>query len=201
LPERDVRAFRDNLAWPASTVVVATVARMEPRKNQAMLINAIAELQRQGVPLAYVCAGDGEERTRLVERAHALAIGNWVRFPGAVSDHEKALILCAADIHAMPSIRHGSMIEGFGIAFIEAAAAGTPSVAGNVGGQSEAVLDGKTGLVVDGSSLPAVCSALRRLALDGALREHMGQEGKKWAAGNNWTSVVQRTRAAIQRVA
>jgi glycosyltransferase involved in cell wall biosynthesis len=100
----------------------------------------------------------------------------------------------------MPSIRHGSMIEGFGISFMEAAATGTPSIAGNVGGQSEAVLDGRTGLVIDGSSLSEVRSALRCLTLDPALRERMGREGKKWAAANDWASIVQRTQAAIQRI-
>jgi glycosyltransferase involved in cell wall biosynthesis len=200
MSKADAGAFRDALLWPPETVIVATVARMEPRKNQAIVIRAIAELRSEGIPLAYICAGDGEEHSRLVETARSLGIEQWVRFPGAVSDGEKVSILAAADVHAMPSIRHGSMIEGFGISFMEAAATGTPSIAGNVGGQSEAVLDGRTGLVIDGSSLSEVRSALRCLTLDPALRERMGREGKKWAAANDWASIVQRTQAAIQRI-
>ncbi|MGH9959424.1 MAG: glycosyltransferase family 4 protein [Pyrinomonadaceae bacterium] len=196
-PEADLQAYRSQWRWPAGTVVVSTVARMEPRKNHAMVIRALAELRKEGRSVAYICAGDGQERARLIGLAQELGMRNWVRFPGAVTDQEKKLIYGASHIYAMPSIQVGEMIEGFGIVFLEAAAAGMPAISGNSGGQSEAVIHGKTGFVVDGASLPDVHQAVRNLVDNGELRAVMGREGKKWAAEHDWTKVVERTRTAI----
>lgn len=84
------------------------------------------------------------------------------------------------------------MIEGFGIVFLEAAAAGIPSIAGNAGGQPEAVLHGCTGLVIDGANLAELKQAIRLLAEDVKLREYLGANGRKWAAENDWRSVAQK---------
>jgi phosphatidylinositol alpha-1,6-mannosyltransferase len=192
--------YRRSWDWPDGTIVVATVARMEPRKNHAMVLRAVAELRRRGLSLAYYCAGDGEERRHLEELATALGLAPWVRFPGPVTDAEKRLAFAACDIHAMPSIQVGPMIEGFGIVFVEAAAAGVPSVAGSTGGQAEAVRDGETGLVVDGTSLAAVCGALERLAADPGLRGRMGAAGREWAAQNDWDLIARKAYAEIRRI-
>jgi phosphatidylinositol alpha-1,6-mannosyltransferase len=127
----------------------------------------------------------------------AMGLQDWSRFPGAISEHEKRLLFAASDIYAMPSIQLGEMIEGFGIVFLEAAAAGVPSVCGNTGGQPEAVLDRETGIVVDGEDLNDVASAVRNLAINPELRRYMGERGRVWAAEHAWESVVERTREAI----
>jgi phosphatidylinositol alpha-1,6-mannosyltransferase len=193
----DVGRYRRTWGWPDDTMVVATVARMEPRKNHAMVLEAVASLRNRGVPVAYFCAGDGEERARLAERAITLGVQEWVRFPGAISDSEKKLAFAACQVHAMPAIRVGPMIEGFGIVFIEAAAAGVPSIAGNTGGQAEAVKDGETGLVVDGTSLAAVSGALEVLYRDGARRARMGTTAREWARQHDWTRIADAAHARI----
>jgi phosphatidylinositol alpha-1,6-mannosyltransferase len=199
-PEEDRQAYRSRLGWPAETVVVSTVARMEARKNHAMVIRALAELRHEGRSVAYICAGDGEERNRLVASAQKLGMHDWIRFPGAVTEQEKKLIYGVSHIHAMPSIHVGEMIEGFGIVFLEAAAAGIPSVSGNTGGQAEAVINGETGFVVDGASVTDVYRALANLVNNRGLRTLMGREGKRWAAYHDWTRVVDRIRTAIEGV-
>jgi phosphatidylinositol alpha-1,6-mannosyltransferase len=199
LPAAEVAAFRSQWRWPAEAIAVATVARMEPRKNHASVIRAICELRRQGLPLTYVCAGDGQERESLVALTRECALEPWVRFPGAVTERDKRLIFAACDIHAMPSVRAGPMIEGFGIVFLEAAAAGKPSVCGNTGGQAEAVQDGMTGLVVDGSDHSQLIDAMGRLARDPEIRTRMGEAGRRWAAQNEWVRVRQRIVAEIGR--
>jgi phosphatidylinositol alpha-1,6-mannosyltransferase len=90
------------------------------------------------------------------------------------------------------------MIEGFGMVFLEAAAAGVPTVCGNTGGQPEAVLDMETGIVVDGRDPVGVASAVRQLATDPELRRRLGEHGRRWAAAHAWEHVVERTRQAIQ---
>lgn len=187
----EIERFRRQWKWPEGTLVVTTVARMEPRKNQASVIRAIARLRREGLQLAYVCGGDGEERKRLTQLSSELALDAWVRFTGRLTENEKVLTFMAADIHAMPSIRVGEMIEGFGIVFLESSAAGIPSIAGNVGGQSEAVIHGKTGLVVDGADVSAVTDAVRTLSLDSTLRRQMGQAARNWAEHHDWAGVFE----------
>lgn len=190
-------ALRAKSGWPTHTLVVSTIARMEPRKNHAMVIRALAELHKEGLSIDYVCGGDGEENNRLVALARDLGLSERVRFTGKISDEEKITIYMASDIYAMPSIRCGAMIEGFGIVFLEAAAAGIPSIAGNCGGQSEAVLHGVTGLVVDGTSLQQVTTAIRTLAMDESRREVMGREAIKWALEHDWSNVSRQTFAEV----
>ncbi len=197
-PKEDLARFRAQWRWPAETTVVGTIARMEPRKNQSAVIRAVAALRQSGLPIAYVCAGDGEERQRLQALVSELGIQDWVRFTGAVPEAEKVMTYGACDFCAMPSIRVGEMIEGFSIVFLEAGAAGTPSICGNIGGQPEAVLDGRTGLVVDGTDLRQVQLAIERLATDVPLRTRMGREAAIWARSHDWSSVSAQALAAIE---
>jgi phosphatidyl-myo-inositol dimannoside synthase len=199
VPSRSSREeFRRRWKWPAETIVVSTVARMEPRKNQSMVIRAIADLRGEGLPLAYVCGGDGEERAKLDGLVQSLGLQAWVRFTGTLSDEEKILTYGASDIFAMPSIQSGQMIEGFGIVFLEAAAAGMPSISGNVGGQAEAVREGETGFVVDGLDLAEVKDAIKRLASDASLRKEMGQKGTKWANLHDWSRISSQVSTAVR---
>jgi len=93
-------------------------------------------------------------------------------------------------------VQIGEMIEGFGIVFLEAAAAGVPSICGDSGGQTEAVKNGETGLVVDGRDPAIIAAALRTLAVDTELRQRMGRNGRRWAADFDWARVRERTLAA-----
>ena len=182
--------FRKRWAWPADTIIVSTIARMEPRKNQDAVLHAVAELRAAGLALGYVCAGDGAERGALERRAKELGIAEWVRFPGALSESDKLLTYAASDIYAMPSIQAGEMIEGFGIVFLEAAAAGIPAICGSIGGQPEAVSAEVTGIVVDGNDAAAVTAALRRLASDPALRSRMGVAARRRATEFDWSHMA-----------
>lgn len=200
IPRHERDAYRKAWGWPEGTVVVCTVARMEARKNQAMVLRAIARLADQGVSVAYVCGGDGPERERLSAMASEMRVEPRVRFLGRVTDEEKRLVYAASDIHAMPSVQLDEMIEGFGIVFLEAAAAGVPSIAGNTGGQSEAVHNGKTGFIVDGTDIDQVAGAIRQLADNEDLRRRMAREGLEWARYNDWREIVDRTRYEVEAI-
>jgi phosphatidylinositol alpha-1,6-mannosyltransferase len=152
--------------------LVLAVSRLVPRKGFDVLIDAVA-----GLPDVHLAiAGAGRDRHRLLRRAEARGIARRVRFLGRVPDDESFPRLYAcADVFAMPCRdRWGGLeAEGFGIVFLEAAAAGIPSVAGRSGGSHEAVVDGETGLVVDGRALD-VRGALAALLADDQLRSKMG---------------------------
>jgi phosphatidylinositol alpha-1,6-mannosyltransferase len=189
--------LRQTLPWSADTLVLCTVARMEPRKNQAAVIAAVARLRGEGMPVAYICAGDGPEAMNLRRAAAAAGMTDYVMFPGQVSDTQRNAFMQACDVCIMPSIQAGNVFEGFGMVFLEAAAAGRPSIAGNSGGQPEAVLHGETGLVVDGSNQDEICAAITHM-MDPAARLAMGGEARLWAARNDWSMVASRTLAAIE---
>lgn len=199
-PKIDRAEFRRHRRWPSDTVVVCTIGRMEARKNHAIVIRAIAELRQRQHPVALVCAGDGPEKSALHTLADDLGIAQWIDFPGAISEHEKLAVYCAADMFAMPSIKRGPLIEGFGIVFIEAAAAGLPAIGGNTGGQPEAILHGETGLIVDGSDLSQVVTALERLVGDAEERQIMGRNAKQWAERHSWDRIVDTTLARVSEV-
>lgn len=189
VPEERVKAYRRRWGWKDDVVVLLTMSRMEARKNHATVIKALGKLRQDGLPLAYVIAGEGEEEPRLKKMASNLGLSEWVRFVGRIPEGEKPLCFCAADIHVMPSIQLGPMTEGFGIVFLEAAAAGIPSIAGRVGGQSEAVRDGETGLLVDGTKMEDLIRAIKNLAQDRHLRAQLGQNGKIFAENYDWSNV------------
>ena len=124
-------------------------------------------------------AGDGRDLARL--RRLAAASPRDVRVLGRVSDEDRAALLGAADVFVMACRNRwfGLEQEGFGIVFLEAAAAGVPQVAGDSGGAPEAVLDGVTGLVVEAPEDPgAVAEALRSLLADPARRRRMGRAAR-----------------------
>lgn len=196
--ESEIAKFQAQLGWPNGTIIVSTIARMEPRKNHGMVIKAIADLRKEGYPISYICGGSGPESANLKALANELGIAKWVQFPGRLSEEDKILTFGCSDIYVMPSIKVGEMIEGFGIVFLEAAAAGIPSICGKVGGQGEAVLHCKTGLMVDGESLDEVKSAIKALVGDKSLRRKMGEDGIRWAAEHNWSRVVKDTHKALR---
>ena len=173
-------------------VILVTIARMEPHKNHESVIRVLKELYDEGLTLAYVLGSTGEKEKDLKRLVHDLKLNEIVRFLGYLSEEEKIKTLCAADIHIMPSIQVGPMIEGFGIVFMEAAAAGLPSIAGKVGGQPEAVLHGKTGLIVDGTNLNEIKEAIKRLVTNAELRKEMGNKAREWARAHDWSIIAQK---------
>lgn len=189
----DRRVARLTLGLPSDGIALCTVARMEPRKNQRAVIEALAALALSGRRYHYICAGDGPERSALEDLAHQKSLQDYIKFPGRISEHDKFHIFAAADIHVMPSIQTGDMLEGFGIVFIEASAAGIPSIAGDSGGQREAVRDGRTGRVVDGRNISALASAIDDLARDPSKRRALGAEARKFARSHDWSAIKQST--------
>jgi phosphatidylinositol alpha-1,6-mannosyltransferase len=171
------RAFGLHEARP----LVLGVSRLVPRKGFDVLIDAVAGLP--DVQLAI--AGDGRDRERLEARASKRELGGRVRFLGRVPDGVLAPLVASADVFAMPCRDRwlGLEAEGFGIVFMEAAAAGVPVVAGRSGGSHEAVVDGTTGFVVDGRSAREVRRAVVRLVADPELRERMGNAARVRAIG------------------
>lgn len=186
----DVRRFspgssggeiRERYAIEHSSLIVC-VSRLVPRKGQDALIRALPEIRRRIPNASLLLVGDGPYRGRL-ERMAAEAPPGSVVFAGEVSDEELPSFYAAADVFALPcrSRFAGLEVEGFGIVYLEAAAAGKPAVAGSSGGAAEAVVDCRTGTVVDGRQTGHVARALSSLLADREWSAAMGARGREHA--------------------
>jgi phosphatidylinositol alpha-1,6-mannosyltransferase len=159
--------------------VVACVSRLVRRKGQDVLIRAMPRIRERVPEAALLIVGGGPARDRL-EAMAALEPPGSVVFAGQVSEEDLPRYYRAGEVFAMPCrTRHGGLeVEGWGNVFIEAAACGVPVVAGDSGGAREALVDGATGLLVDGTSVEAVAGAVASLLEEPARARAMGAAGR-----------------------
>jgi len=193
---------RRRLSLPPEALVVVSVSRLVPRKGMDVLIRAAARLRIAHPDLFVVIAGAGRDRgrlRRLIDRT-----GAPVRLLGRVSEDDKAALLRAGDVFAMVCRNRwgGLEQEGFGIVFLEAAAAGLPQIAGDSGGAAEAVVDGETGIIVsDPAEETEVAAALERLLADEAMRRRMGAAARQRAMNSfDYDTLAPRLAEALAEV-
>lgn len=159
-----------------------TVARLDPHKGHATTLRALAGGLR-GIPgLRYLIAGSGPEEGRLRRLVFSLGLAGQVEFLGHVADETLPDLYRAADVFVMPSAflpGRWDLVEGFGIAYLEASAAGKSVVAGRSGGTEDAVVDGVTGFLVDPADPVALARTVRALLEDPSLAERMGKAGRE----------------------
>jgi phosphatidylinositol alpha-1,6-mannosyltransferase len=181
LPAIERASTRARLGLPGTGPLVLSVSRLVPRKGMDTLIKAAARLRAEGKHpnLTVAIAGHGRDKPRLEHLIRKT--GAPVRLLGRISAPDLPGLYACADAFALccRSRWGGLEQEGFGIVFLEAAAAGVAQVAGRSGGADEAVVDGETGLVVDDPGDPgAVAHALRRLLGDDEGRRRMGRAAR-----------------------
>lgn len=199
LADAERAAARKEFGLPADAALVVALTRLVPRKGMDTLIRAAGKLRSRIPDLVVAIAGSGRDERRLrgiAERSKAT-----VRLLGRVSDELLPGFLGAGDVFAMPcrSRWGGLEQEGFGIVFLEAAAAGIPQVGGRTGGAAEAVLHGETGLVVDLPESPEwVADAIEDLFSDDARRRRMGSAARKRVEQDfSYDVIATRLRSAI----
>ena len=164
-------AARRRLGIAPDALVIGTVGRLVPVKDQAGLLRALALLKAQHTKFRAVIAGDGPLRTDLVALAASLGLDDRVEFIGERTDVED--VLASFDIFVLSSVS-----EGLSNTILEAMASGVPVIATRVGGAEELVDDGRTGLLIQPSSVEQLAEALHRLALSLSEREEMGRAGR-----------------------
>jgi phosphatidyl-myo-inositol dimannoside synthase len=178
-PELDGRWVREAFGI-GDRPLILSVSRMVHRKGQDVLIDAFPIVQRAVPDVALLLVGDGPARERLEARVSARALSSSIRFAGEVEDADLPAFYAAADVFATPCrTRWGGLeVEGFGIVFLEAAAAGLASVAGDSGGAAEAVIDEETGLIVDGADASSTAEALVLLLSDDERADEMARAAR-----------------------
>lgn len=168
--------------------VVVCVSRLMPRKGQDMLIRAWPTVQRSVPDAALLLVGGGPQRGKLERAVSDARLEGSVVITGTVPWDELPGHYAAGDVFAMPcrTRNRGLDVEGLGIVYLEASATGLPVVAGDSGGAPDAVLDGETGYVVDGTRPEPVARRLVELLQDENLRVRMGVRGRQWIE-SAWT--------------
>ena len=199
--ERAILAIRQRHSL-ANAFVLLTVGRLQRRKGQDMVIRALPFIKQQIPNVAYLIVGNGDEEKYLRELAATVGVSDNVIFVGSIPDHDRAAYYATCDVFVMPNRQIDADIEGFGIVFLEAGAAGKPVIAGLSGGTADAIHDGITGLRVDGEKLEAIVEAVVALAKNITAAQVMGERGRQRVEADfSWDSVVERTRQIAEGVA
>ncbi|HLW90668.1 MAG TPA: glycosyltransferase family 4 protein [Roseiarcus sp.] len=180
--------------------VLVTVARLEPRKGIDAVLRALPAVRREFPQAVYFVAGAGPDLGRLQALAASLRIEEATRFLGRIDEARKSALLTRADLFAMPARREGNSVEGYGLAYVEAAWRGKPSLAGRTGGAADAVIDDETGLLCNGEDDAEVTAALIRLLGDEPLRDRLGAAAQSRAQKELiWPVALPQYLAALRR--
>lgn len=160
--------------------VIVAVSRVVPRKGQDTLVEAMPHIVRHEPNAHLLIVGPGEYASTLRRRASSLGVGSNVTVTGAVDYEELPGHYCAGDVFALPVRTQGGglSVEGLGIVFLEAQACGVPTVAGMGGGAPETVVDGETGLVVNGRDTHAVAATVLSVLSDATLAARLAERGR-----------------------
>jgi phosphatidyl-myo-inositol dimannoside synthase len=156
------------------------VARLIERKGVDVLLEAFSSLdQTRFEDVQLIIAGDGPESARLAALTAKLWMVNSVQLLGYVPGEDLPALFAGAEIFVLTPRQLGGDYEGFGIAYLEAAASGVPAIGTATGGVPEAVLHERTGLIVPPDDAAAVTAALTRLLSDNSLRQQLGQAARE----------------------
>jgi phosphatidylinositol alpha-1,6-mannosyltransferase len=178
---RNSANLRQSLQLSQKKVIVC-VARLVHRKGQDKLIDAMPSILESISNAHLLIVGQGPYQSKLVKRVKKLGLEESVTFVGRINYEKLPEYICVGDLFAMPSrSRFGGLeVEGLGIAYLEASACGLPVIAGSSGGAPDAVVDGKSGEVVNGTDITAIAKTVIKFLRDPEGSRQMGQFGRNW---------------------
>ena len=157
------------------------LGRLKRYKRVDLVIRAVATLAERGVPCRLLVAGQGDQRHRLEGLGGSLGLQDRVEFLGFVSEDEKVELLRRSWVHVLTSSK-----EGWGIANLEAAACGMPTVASDSPGLRDSVVQDRTGYLVPHGDVGRLADRIGELLEGEELRSRMGEEGRRFAERFSW---------------
>jgi len=175
--DHDAAAVRRELGLDANEIVIGTVGRLEPEKDQMTLLEMFRQIQPTTAPIRLVIVGTGAMAEDLKATAARLGIADRTLFLGL--RHDVPRLLAAMDLFVLTSVR-----EGLPISLVEAMAARLPVVASNVGSIRDLVRDGQTGFVVPAGDVSGFRTAVDRLVGCPDMRRRFGSEGRSTVEGS-----------------
>ena len=166
-----------------------TVSRFDKRKNHEKVIMALRNLKQIYPDIVYICIGYGDEEKNIKSLVEELNLNTQVMFFKDISDNLKNALVAKSDIFIMPSVIHKTSVEGFGIAYVEAAQYGIPSIGGKDGGASDAIDHNKTGMICDGNNLDEIYASLNSMIENKRYLE-LGKNAKEYVSKFNWEKII-----------
>lgn len=196
-PGVDEDFFQERKPAAAKLVRLLTVARLSRftrRKNVDGVLRALAMLPPD-LEWRYVVVGDGDDRTRLEEIAEDLCLSDRVEFRGSVERSGLLRAYREADLMILAAQASERDVEGFGMVYTEASAAGVPVLASRAGGAIDAVEDGVNGILIDESSPVAIARGIERfISEQHDLRPH---RVRKFAERFRWPKIAAELRQTL----
>ena len=177
----DAASLRAELGLTNKKVIVS-VGRLVHRKGQDHLVESMPAILKVHPDAHLLLVGKGPYLEHLAKLVAKNGLQDSVSFIGRIQYAELPAYICCGDIFAMPSRSRlmGLEVEGLGIVYLEASACGLPVIAGKSGGAPDAVIDGTTGLVVDGTNNDEIAQAAIALLSDPSKAQQMGAAGRQW---------------------
>jgi phosphatidylinositol alpha-1,6-mannosyltransferase len=167
-----------------------TISRYDKRKNHEKIIMALRNLKQIYPDIIYICIGYGDEEENIKKLVKELNLEEQVMFFKDISNELKNSLLAKSNIFVMPSIIYRKSVEGFGIAYVEAAQYGVPSIGGVDGGAADAIDHNKTGLICDGNNLDEIYSSINSMLENKKYLEY-GKAAKENSAKFEWNKIVE----------
>ena len=167
-----------------------TVSRYDKRKNHEKVIMALRNLKQIYPDIIYICVGHGDEEKNIKNLVTELDLDGQIMFFKDISNELKNSLVAQSNIFVMPSIVYKKSVEGFGIAFIEAAQYGIPSIGGVDGGAADAIDHEKTGLICDGNDLDSIYSSINCMLENKKYLEY-GKAAKENSIKFEWNTIIE----------
>ena len=167
-----------------------TVSRFDKRKNHEKVVMALRNLKQIYPNILYICIGYGDEEKNIKKLVEELDLNEQVMFFKDISNEFKNILVAKSNVFVMPSIIHKKSVEGFGIAYIEAAQYGVPSIGGIDGGAADAIDHNKTGLICDGNNLDEIYSSINSMLENKKYLEY-GKAAKENSVKFNWDKIIE----------
>ena len=167
-----------------------TVSRFDKRKNHQKVIMALRNLKQIYPDIIYICIGYGDEEENIKDLVKELDLEGQVMFFKDISEDLKNALVAKSNVFVMPSTIYKSSVEGFGIAYTEAAQLSIPSIGGKDGGASDAIDHEKTGLICDGGNLDDIYSSINSILENKKYLEY-GKNAKEFVSKFYWPNIIE----------
>ena len=188
IPKNDLNKAEEILKKKKKRLI--TVSRFDKRKNHEKVIMAIRNLKEIYPDIVYTCIGYGDEEKNLKKLVIELKLEKQIIFLRDIPNDLKNALVAKSNVFIMPSIIHKKSVEGFGIAFVEAAQYGIPSIGGKDGGAADAIIHEKTGLICNGNNLDEIYSSVDAIFKENKHLEY-GKAAKLNSQNFHWDKIIE----------
>ena len=151
---------------------------------------ALRNLKQIYPSIVYICVGYGDEEENIRKLVAELSLQPQVMFFKDISNELKNSLVAKSNIFVMPSVIHKKSVEGFGIAYVEAAQYGIPSIGGKDGGAADAIGHEKTGLICNGNELDEIYSSINLMLENNKYLEY-GKAAKEQSTKFQWDKIIE----------